>query len=86
MVGSMYENIIQLENSLPLEHPYVLSHMHTSCMSCSNSLNVMISWPLVDLWWWNEAGEVGAKETEQERVMFLVAKQSVQMQGNCKER
>lgn len=86
MVWSMYENIIQVENSLPLEHPYVLSHMHTSCMSCSNSLNITILWSLVVLWWWNEAGEVEAGETEQERVMFLVGKQSVQMQGTCKEK
>lgn len=86
MVWSMYENIIQVENSLPLEHPYVLSHMHTSCMSCSNSLNITILWSLVVLWWWNEAGEVEAEETEQERVMFLVGKQSVQMQGTCKEK
>lgn len=27
-----------------------------------------------------------AGETEQERVMFLVGKQSVQMQGTCKEK
>lgn len=86
MVWSMYENIIQVENSLPLEHPYVLSHMHTSCISCSNSLNITILWSLVVLWWWNEAGEVEAGETEQERVMFLVGKQSVQMQGTCKEK
>lgn len=86
MVWSMYENIIQVENSLPLEHPYVLSRMHTSCMSCSNSLNITILWSLVVLWWWNEAGEVEAGETEQERVMFLVGKQSVQMQGTCKEK
>lgn len=27
-----------------------------------------------------------AKETEQERVMFLVGKKIVQMQGTCKEK
>lgn len=57
MVWSMYENIIKVENSLSnfTASLCALSHAHvqTFCMSCSNSLDVMISGPLAGWGWWD---------------------------------